>query len=84
MLSEFCPGSVKGTKCSQGPLCCWLSEDGRGVTGREGGEPVLLPTSSSLHPVHQSCLLRCKNVCIITKLPSLHEQHLHHMSHSRT
>lgn len=58
MLSEFCPGSVKGTKCSQGPLCCWLSEDGRGVTGREGGEPVLLPTSSSLHPVPQSCLLR--------------------------
>ena len=26
----------------------------------------------------------CKNVCIITKLPNLHERHLHHMSHSRT
>lgn len=62
MLSEFCPGSVKGTVCSQVPLCCWLSGDGRGVTGREGGGPVLLPPhppySSSLHSVPQSCLLR--------------------------
>lgn len=49
MRSEFCPGSVKGTMCSQGPLCCWLSRDSRGVTGREGGEPVL-PTPPLLLP----------------------------------
>lgn len=58
MRSEFCPGSVKGTMCSQGPLCCWLRRDSRRVTGREGGEPVLSPHSSFLHPVPQSCLLR--------------------------
>ena len=54
MRSEFCPGSVKGTMCSQGPLCCWLRRDSRRVTGREGGEPVLSPHSSFLHPVPQS------------------------------
>ena len=36
MLSEFCPGAVKGTKCSQGHLCCWLSGDGQGGDWERG------------------------------------------------